>query len=391
MTVPVYKTFKYRVYPDEAQEQRLLSWENTLRFLWNLALEQHLMGMRRCKGEKVYPTAFDQIKQLKHLRAEHDWIRDVPRDVATQTLMTLEKAWKRCFKGVSKAPRFKKKGRHRMAMTEPRACKLEGSRLQFPKVGRMKIVVHRPFEGKMKSVTIVRDADHWYACLLSEVEHGAPGLSDERSIGIDRGITYFAADSDGRLIKSPRPLKRSLEQLRRAHKKLSRKKKGSANFLKQKKKLARLHRRVRQQRRHFLHELSTFYARNYSRVVIEDLRVRNMIRNPFLARHIADAGWSQFRGMLAYKLEWNGGELIEVEPAYTSQTCSVCGYTDEASRDGEDFFCTSCGFYSQADLNAATIILGRGNASALPVEGSCVGIPVKQESPSGQALRGSLL
>lgn len=368
--VLVRKGFRYRVYPTPAQEARLRAWESALRFLWNLAHEQRLLGLART--DKRYPTAFDQINELTDLRAELPWLADVPRNVCAQLLVELDKAWQRCFNKLSRRPRWKRKDRNVLGLCEPhpKTWRIDDAgRLRFPKLDPMRIVLHRPLEGQPKTCMVRRDGDQWFALVVCEIEVVTPTPRPAPMIAIDRGITHLLADSDGNLTPNPRHLQKTLARLARAQRVVSRRKKGSSRRDKAKLRVMRLHRKVRRQREHALHVESARLAKSHGIVVIERLNVAGMIRGN-LARSIADAGWSRFAIMLRYKLAWSGGTLVEVPAAYSSQTCSACQCIDAASRRGERFCCTSCGFVDHADLNAAKILKSRANRSALPVEGS---------------------
>ena len=365
----IRKAFRFRVYPTRAQEVRLTAWNDALRFLWNLANEQRLLGLSRT--DKRYPTAFDQINELTELRAELPWLANVPRNVCAQLLVELDKAWQRCFKRVARKPRWKRRGKDFLGFTEPhpKVWKLDGSTLRFPKLGNLRTIVHRPVEGVPKTCTLRRDGDQWVASVLCEIETPEPIQRTAPVIALDRGITHLLADSDGNLTPNPRHLQRSLARLGRAQRVVARRKKGSKRREKAKVRVMRLHRKVRRQRDHALHVESTRLAKSHGTVVIEKLNVAGMIRSN-LARSIADAGWSRFAEMLRYKLAWSGGTLIEVPAHYSSQTCFECGCVDALSRRGEHFCCTVCGHVDHADLNAAKILKSRANRSALPVEGS---------------------
>jgi len=364
-----HKAYRFRVYPTPAQETHLLAWESALRWLWNIANEQRLAGMRRT--DKRYPTAFDQITELTALRAELPWLAAVPRNVCAQLLVELDKAWQRSFKRVAQAPRWKRKDRDFLGMTEPHpnVWRLDSTTLHFPKLGSMRLVAHRPINGRPKTCTLKRDGDQWFASIMCAVEVAEPALRVEPVVALDRGITRLLADSDGKLTPNPRFYDRAMQRLAHAQRVVSRRKKGSKDREKAKNRVMRLHRRVRRQREHVLHELSAAYAKSHGTVVVEKLNVKGMIQGR-LSRSIADAGWSRFAEMLRYKLAWSGGTLIEVPAHYSSQTCSVCGCVDAASRYLECFCCTGCGYVDHADLNAAKILKSRANRSALPVEGS---------------------
>jgi putative transposase len=365
----IRKAFRYRVYPTQAQEARIVAWGSALRFLWNLANEQRLLGLSR--ADKRYPTAFDQINELTALRAELPWLAEVPRNVCAQLLVELDKAWSRCFKRLGGRPRWKRKGRDYLGLTEPHAktWRLDGNTLRFPKLGNLRTAAHRPLEGKPKTCTLRREGDQWFASLMCEIEVADPAQRTEPVVAIDRGITCLLADSDGNITPNPRHLEKSLKRLARAQRIVSRRKKGSKRREKAKLRVMRLHRKVRRQREHTLHVESARLAKSHGVVVIEKLNVAGMIRSN-LSRSIADAGWSRFAGMLRYKLAWSGGTLVEVPAAYSSQTCSVCGSVDEASRRDLRFRCSSCGHCDHADLNAAKVLKTRANRPGKPVDGS---------------------
>jgi putative transposase len=391
-----HKGFKFRIYPSEKQQERLLAWESALRFLWNLALEQRKLGLAR--PVRLYPNAFDQIGELKVLCAELPFLADVPRNVCAQLLVELDRAWQRCFKRLARAPRWKRKGKGTLGLTEPhpKVWRLTGRTLRFPKLGNLRAVIHRPLEGKPKSCTIRRDGDQWFVSIVCELDLPEPAPRIEPIVALDRGITHLIADSDGNLVENPKPLEAALGRLARAQRVVSRRKKGSNNRKKAVSRLSRLHRKIRRQRDHALHTLSAAYAKSHGTVVVERLQTANMLHCRPLARRIADAGWSRLVDLLRYKLAFRGGRLIEVPAAYSSQTCSACGAIDADSRHQERFYCMHCGYVDHADLNAAKVLKSRVNRSALPVEGpppegarrsrKVVKLRVPRRSPQSPAL-----
>lgn len=211
----------------------------------------------------------------------------------------------------------------------PKAWKLDGNVLHFPKLGKIRLVVHRPLEGTPKSCTLVRDGDQWFVSIVCKIERADPVPRTDPVVAIDRGIVNFAATSDGKLTPGPQYLKASLKQLARAQRTAARRKKGSKNQKKAKRKVMRKHRKVRRQRSHFTHKESARYAKSHGVVVLEDLNVAGMMRGN-CARGIADAGWSMFEQMLRYKLGWSGGSVKLVRAAYSSQECFACEYVDAA-------------------------------------------------------------
>lgn len=373
-----HKSFRFRVYPTAAQAARLEQWEHALRALWNAALDQRLQGLAR--WPKRYFTFAEQCRELTAARAANPWLADVPRNVCEYALRELDLAWQRCFKRLARAPRFKRKGRDSVAM-----CEAHGDRwrvdatLRFPRIGAVRVVAHRELEGTPKSCSLVRDGDQWFAAIMCVVEHPAPEPRAEPVVALDRGIVNLVADSDGRIVPGPAHYEHALARLRRAQRTVSRRRKGSNRRERAKLRVARIHRKIRRQREHFAHVLSYRYAKSHGTVIVEDLRIGNMVRvGSGLARRIADAGWGQLVRCLRYKLAWSGGQLVEVPAQYSSRTCHACGVVDRASRSTQDTFaCVGCGLSTHADLNAARVLLGRRRTSCavLPAEGIVLKAP----------------
>ena len=371
------KAFRFRVYPTAEQRAQIGCWEHALRFLWNLAHEQRLLGLAKPRDERKFYTSFDQINELTGLRAELPWLADVPRNVCAQLLVELDKAWQRCFKKLGCQPRWKRKGLDRIPLCEPhpKVWSLIAGVLHFPKLGPIRVVQHRLLEGTPKTCTIVREVDQWFVAISCEIQTIAPASRAEPVVGLDRGVVLLVADSDGKKIENPCHLKHSIARLARAQRIVSRRKKGSKNREKAKIRVAKLHRMVRRQRNHVLHEISTAYAKSHGTVIVEKLNVKGMsakgsARKTGLNRSILDAGWGRLIELLRYKLAWLGGTLVEVPAAYSSQTCSHCGVVDARSRfSRSEFCCVVCGYVDHADLNAAKVLKSRVNRSALPVEG----------------------
>jgi putative transposase len=355
----VHKTFRYRVYPNPVQIARLAEWSSALRFLWNLAHEQRLYGLR--SSVKRYYTAYDQQAELTDLRAELSWLADVPRDVCNQLLVELDRAWQRCFLKLARRPKWKSRYHDTIRCCEPhpKMWDLRGETFCFPKLGPMRTVVHRPLEGKPKTATLVCDVGEWFVCLSCKIERPEPMRRIEPVVGIDRGITVLAADSDDRRDPNPKHFKHDARRLAHAQRVVSRRKKGSKNQTRAKLKAAKIHRTIRRRRDCDLHVISARYSKSHAVVVLEDLRVANMIRNRHLAGSISDASWGKLGDMLAYKMAWTGGDCVKIDAAYSSQTCSSCGHVDATSRHEIRFRCTGCGHLDHADNNAAKVLKQR--------------------------------
>jgi putative transposase len=191
--VRVSKAFRFRVYPDTRQVERLRAWQSALRFLWNLALEQRCIGLSRSDDDKCYPTAFDQINELTALRAELPWLADVPRNVCAQLLVELDKAWSRRFAKLARAPRWKRKGLDALGFCEPhpKVWRLDGETIRFPKLGNLRAVVHRLPVGKPKTCTLREEAGQWFASLIYETEVAEPAPRTSPVVGV-AGVVWSA-------------------------------------------------------------------------------------------------------------------------------------------------------------------------------------------------------
>jgi len=345
--------FRYRLMPTPAQVARLESWGHALRYLWNCAHDSREHASRRVKYDRRLPSAFDQRADLPELRAMMPWLADVPYNVCQKVLAELDLAWQLFLSGIADRPRFKRKDRDRAPMIEPHARQFsvagEGraGAVHFPKVGAIRAVIHRPTAGTPKTRAIVRDGDAWFACVTCEVE--APDVlpSQKPPVGIDRGVAVLLADSDRRVVENPRHGEKLAARVARAQRTVARRKMGSQNQKRAREKVARLQRKARRQREHTLHVESKHYAQ---KVVPE------------------------------------GGRVMEVRAAYSSQTCSACSHVAAENRREQDvFLCLRCGHFDNADVNAAQVILARGlsvtavGATGEGCEGDATVRPKKQQ------------
>lgn len=341
------------------------------------------------------------MTELTQLRADLPWLADVPRNVCSDLLCQLDLAWQRCFKRLAQQPRFKKKDRDVLNMKEPhnKLFRIDQSAVVFPKLGRIRAVIHRPLVGKQKTCALVRDGDQWFACIVAEETVPEPVPRAEPMIAIDRGVTIAFADSDGGMVPNPRFAENAARRLARAQRIVSRRKKGSKNREKAKARVSRIHRKVRRQRDHFLHEQSIKFAKSHGVIVLEKLNVQNMVASAAgtiekpgsnvraksgLNRSIAGVGWTKFVGFLHYKAAALGGRVEEVPAAYSSQTCSACGHCAKENRKSQaSFVCVSCGYAANADTNAAKVLLSRRTAVEPTVDvcggSAALGRPVKQK------------
>lgn len=366
----------YRLEPTETQACAFAQWVGACRTVYNSALEQRqTWGPRRYGGHQHRLSYNQQQHEITDLRADVDWIKAVPVHALQMAVRALDNAFQRFFSGLGEFPTPRKKfANDSFTLPDPsylgfkRLNKNRGA-VKVPKVGWVKLLGYRPLGGALRSITISRRAGHWFVSVAWQKEIADPTPANLPSVGLDRGIAIFAALSDGTKIEPLNSFKTIRNKLAKAQHKLARKKKFGANWRKQKAKITRLHRKAANARKDYLHKLSTGIAKNHGVVKIERLQVKNMSKSAKgtvetpgvnvkaksgLNRSILDQGWSMFATMLRYKLAERGGQLVEVDPRYTSQACAECGTIDRANRkDQATFACVACGHTDNADVNAA--------------------------------------
>lgn len=304
----------------------------------------------------------DTARMLTTLKRdpEHAWLRQADSQILQQKLKDLERAFVNFFESRARYPRFKSR-RGDQSLRYPQRVKVDliARRTYLPKVGWVRTVFHRPLEGRIKNVTVSKTkSGRYFAAFQVELEIPAPVPHGEPA-GLDLGLSAFAVLSDGRKFENPRHLLRAERRLRRLQKSLSRRWKGSGGWERQRLKVARQHEQVANQRRDFQHKLSRELVEEHRRIAIEDLHIRGMLRNRRLAKHIADAGWGQFVGMLAYKGAWYGCDLVTADRWYpSSKTCSACGRMMESlPLQVRMWECPRCGVQHDRDVNAAINLL----------------------------------
>jgi len=348
------------------------------RFVFNKALA--LQKERHERGEKKLGYA-GLCKMLTEWRnsTETPWLKDAPVHPLQQSLNDLERAYRNFFEKRAGFPRFKKKGvSDSFRYPDPKQIKLDqgNSRIFLPKLGWLRYRNSREVLGTVKNVTVSLSGGKWFVSIQTEREVAQPVPQSTTAVGIDMGIARFATLSDGTFFEPLNSFRRHEKTLRKAQQALSRKVKFSNNWRKAKSRVQRIHARIANARRDFLHKISNTISKNHALVCIEDLQVRNMTKsaagtldNPGknvrvksgLNKSILDQGWFEFRRQLDYKLAWSGGLLITVPPQNTSRTCPCCGYVSADNRRTQTRFrCMECGFEEHADVVGAINILSRG-------------------------------
>ena len=282
---------------------------------------------------------------------------DVTKCAPQEAIIDLGGAFRSFFEKRGRYPRFKKKGGRDSfcAANEAGTFRVDGKRIKLPVVGWVRMREAVRFTGKLKRVTVSREADRWFASIMVETDDIKPVEQPKEAVGVDLGVTTLATLSDGDPVPGPKAHKALLDRLRRTSRSLSRKRKGSANRRKAKAKLARLHSRIAAVRRDATHKATTMMAKTYRRIGIEDLNVRGMARNRHLARSIMDGGFFEFRRQLDYKARFYGATVVVADRWFpSSKTCSCCGSVKaELALSQRTFHCDACGHEIDRDLNAA--------------------------------------
>jgi putative transposase len=357
----VRKAYKYRLYPNRAQQNALAVQFGHARYVYNHFLEvrqEHYA--KRGEGMSYRDTA-GILTELKRDPA-HKWLKEADSQVLQQKLKDLDQAYKNFFEGRAKYPRFRSR-RDKQAIRYPQRVKVDSAaqRTYLPKVGWVKTVFHRPLEGKLKNVIVSRTKSGRYSASFQvEVEIPDPVYRGSEN-GLDLGLKDFAALSDGRKLPNPRHLIQAEKRLRRLQRSLSRRQKGSAGRERQRQKVARQHEKVADCRADYQHKMSRALVEDHRLLAIEDLHIKGMMRNKRLAKQISDAGWGQFVRMLGYKGEWYGCELVAVDRFFpSSKTCWQCGSVmKEMPLELREWDCPNCQAHHDRDVNAAKNLLNQ--------------------------------
>jgi len=388
----IYRGFTCKLILSKNESERLNEMAGVNRLVYNLALEQRRDWWRQYQNRTGNNLNWvSQCKELTSLRSEFDFIKEGSASSQQYEIAVLDKAFKDFFRSGKGYPKFRKKGIGDRFFVPGRQVKIEHinakySRVHLPKIGWLKFRRTREIEGKIFEATVTRIATGWqisFGCKIDRDIEDVGGV-----VGIDRGVLFPVMLSDGESFVLPDRITRLDKLQRKAQRIASRRKRGSKRHAKAQSRVRNIHARKARIRKDWSHRLTTDISRKYGTVVIERLRTSNMTKSAKgtveqpgnnvgqkrgLNRAILNVGWHQIESMLAYK----AFQLIKVNPAYSSQTCAPCGHVDSKSRKNQaSFVCTRCGHRDNADRNAAVVILQRGSAALLDVEG-CGCAPVE--------------
>ena len=369
------RAYKYKMKPTVVQAEYFLKCFGCMRYVYNYALSEKIKAY---SDEKKTLSFFDLCALVRALRKdnEHKWLNEVPALSLNYSLLNLNNAYNQFFKTKSGFPKYKSKKQCRDSVKfDSQRTKYDFStfKVRIPKIGWVKLCKERTFDVttvKINSTTVSRDACGTYWCTVS-IEDGLISepkakVTKETAIGIDMGVSEFATLSNGDKIQNMRFSEKEESRIAKMQRCLARKNRRSKNeqpsnrYLRFRKKIACKHRQIESRRTDFLQKLSTDLVRKYDTICIEDLNVKGMMRNHSLAGAVSSVSWSSFVRMLEYKSEWYGVNLLKTgrfDP--TSQTCSICGYRNNGTKDlsVRDWTCPECGTHHDRDINAAINIM----------------------------------
>lgn len=384
------------------------------RFVFNVGREQRELAYATTGRSPSYNRQTADLKELRDDPELAPWLKEIPKQILNQALKDLQRAYENFFEGNARYPRYKRRSDSRQSFRVPQHVEVrhlsrKWSEVKLQGLGWVRYRDTRPLGGKIKHATVSLEAGRWHVSIQVEVPDGYDAPNGGPAVGVDRGVVHTLVTSDGAFHDMPGRHAKEDERLFRLERKREHQRRGSRNQRKTKCKIAAIHARRARRRHDFCDKQTTVLATTYGAVFLEALHVKpmtgsargtiddpgtNVAAKAGLNRAILESSWGLVGRMLNYKCPWYGSTKIEVEPRFSSQECSRCGFTHKDNRKTQaEFLCIKCGYTDNADLNAAKVILGRGIAilcQIAPAAGSSVaacgdsGLPgsVKQEPES---------
>ena len=357
----IHKSYKFKIAPDNEQKELLAKHFGACRFVFNRYLN---IRKETYLEEKKSLNYYDNANDLTVLKKDEQfvWLKEINSQSLQSSLRNLDTAYNKFFRKQTKFPRFKSKV-DKQSFTIPQSVSIEDGKLQIPKFKKgIEINIHREIKGKVLFATISKSTTgKYYVSITYEVEY-TPFEKTNTKVGIDTGIKDLAILSDGKVYENIKTLKTNLKKLKYNQRQLSKKIKGSSSRLKQKSKLATIHEKVTNIRKDYLHKVSTEIIKNHDVICIEDLAVKNMMKNHKLAQAFSDVSLGTFYTMLEYKANWNDKQIVKISRWYpSSKTCNVCNYINQdLTLKDRKWTCKSCNTVHDRDLNASINIKKQG-------------------------------
>ncbi len=374
------KTYEYRLRPTKAQEKRLVATLEACRSSYNWGIEGRKVLWQYCH---VSTNFNDQSRYLKHLKDANPWLKEVHAHPLQDALRRVERSFARFFKARKTGygyPRFKGRDQYDSFTFKEwgNGASFDGTRLALSKIGRIRIVRHRPLEGAIKLCTVKRRVDGWYGLFSVVCTDPAPSTL-RNPVGIDLGLESFATLSTGERIENPRHLRTSEQALKVAQRKVSRRKRGSHRRRNAVQHLRQVYLRVQRSRKSFHFTEASRLARRFKPIIVEHLNIKGMVRNHCLAKAISDVSWGRFLRILSRSAESAGGASIAVEARGTSQECAQCGRVVPKTLSDRWHDCP-CGYRVPRDENSARVILNRGLGRSVGEGAGSETLPMSREA-----------
>lgn len=372
------RAFEYRLYPSKTQQRTLEATLETCRHWYNACLAERKTAYDERK-ETIRLN--EQLRGVKVLKATSPYAAPIHSHILQVVAADLDKTFVAFFRRVKAGekagyPRFK--GRNRFSSFGLKeygnGFKLDGRRLKMWGIGRIRVRWHRPLEGRIKTLWIVRKVDAWYACFTSEVE-ARPLPATGQAVGVDVGLTSLLTTSDGEHTPNPRWYRAEQRKLRTLQRRVARRSRGGKNRRKAITQLQRQHQRITNRRKDYLNKIAHNLIVRYDQIALEDLRIHKMVKNRRLAKSILDTGWGYLMMRLRAKAEEAGRVVLLVDPAYTSKTCSGCGAAFEHLTLAVRWVECACGLSLDRDHNAAINIAKRSGQLRWDISSSGDGLP----------------